>query len=107
MDYRWDECDEPCWQTRTGLELWFTLSTQQAIAPPLRYKMLVITCLAVFPTINAINGVMEVLPPLPPLLRTLVATLTLLSLMTDIIMPRMTKLFAGWLCPKSKYPLGN
>lgn len=90
------------WQMLTGLETWFTLSTQQAIVPPPRYKMLIITCLAAFPTINAINLLMQFFPPLPPLLRTFVAMLVLLSLMTYVIMPRMTRLFAGWLYPRSK-----
>ncbi|MBW4582729.1 MAG: hypothetical protein KME42_24430 [Tildeniella nuda ZEHNDER 1965/U140] len=89
------------WQTLTGLETWFTLSTQQAIVPPPRYKMLIVTCLAAFPTINVINVLLQPLKPLPPLLFTLITTITLLSLMTYVIMPRMTKLFAGWLYPKS------
>jgi uncharacterized protein len=90
------------WQTLTGLETWFTLSTQRAIVPPPRYKMLVITCLAAFPTINLINFLLQPLHFLPPLLRTLLTTIVLLSLMTYVVMPRMTKLFAGWLYPKPK-----
>lgn len=88
------------WHTLTGLETWFTLSTQQAIVPPPRYKMLIVTCLAAFPTINIINVLLQPLKLLPPLLRTLIATIILLALMTYVIMPRMTKLFAGWLYPK-------
>jgi hypothetical protein len=87
------------WQTLTGLETWFTLSTQQAIVPPPRYKMLIVTCIAAFPTINIINALLQPLKPLPPLFRTLIATVVLLTLMTYVIMPRMTKLFAGWLYP--------
>lgn len=93
---------ESQWQTLTGLETWFTLATQQPIVPPPRYKMLMVTCLAAFPTINLINVLMQSFSPLPPLLRTLIATIVLLSLMTYVIMPRMTKLFASWLYPKSK-----
>jgi uncharacterized protein len=93
---------ESKWQTLTGLETWFTLATQEAIVPPPRYKMLIVTCLAAFPTINLINFLLQPLHPLPLLLRTLIATVVLLSLMTYVIMPRMTKLFAGWLYPKSK-----
>lgn len=90
------------WQILTGLETWFTLSTQRAIVPPPRYKMLVITCLAAFPTINLINFLLQPLHSLPLLLRTLITTIVLLSLMTYVVMPRMTKLFAGWLYPKSR-----
>jgi uncharacterized protein len=89
-------------QILTGLETWFTLSTRQAIVPPPRYKMLIVTCLAAFPTINLINFLMQPLSPLPPLLRTLIGMVTLLTLMTYVVMPRMTRLFAKWLYPKSK-----
>ncbi len=89
------------WQTLTGLETWFTLSTQQAILPPPRYKMLLVSCLGGFPTTNLINFLLQPLPPLPPLLRGLMSTVLLLLLMTYVIMPRMTKLFAAWLYPKS------
>ena len=89
------------WQTLTGLETWFTLSTQQAIVPPPRYKMLIVTCIAAFPTINILNVLLQPFKSLPPLLRTFIAMVALLSLMTYVIMPRMTKLFAGWLYPNS------
>lgn len=91
------------WQTLTGLETWFTLATQQAIVPPPRYKMLLVTCLAAFPTLNVVNFLLQPLKPLPVLLRTLIATVILLTLMTYVIMPRITKLFAGWLYPKLKH----
>lgn len=88
------------WQTLTGLETWFTLATQQPITPPPRYKMLTVTCLAAFPTLNIVNFLLQPLKPLPLLLRSLTATVVLLTLMTYVVMPRMTKLFAGWLYPK-------
>jgi hypothetical protein len=85
----------------TGLETWFTLSTQRAIVPPPRYKMLLVTCLAAFPTANLINFLMQPLSFLPQLLQTLIGMVTLLTLMTYVVMPRMTRLFTGWLYPKS------
>lgn len=88
------------WQTLTGLETWFTLATQQPIVPPPRYKMLTVTCIAAFPTLNIVNFLLQPLKPLPLLLRSLTATVVLLTLMTYVVMPRMTKLFAGWLYPK-------
>lgn len=90
-------------QTLTGLETWFTLSSQGAIVPPPRYKMLVVTFLAIFPLINLLNLVLQpLLKPLPTLLRGLIVTFVMLSLTTYVVMPRMTKLFARWLYPKSK-----
>jgi uncharacterized protein len=90
------------WRTLTGLETWFTLATQQPIVPPPRYKMLAVTCLAAFPTLNVVNFLLRPLSALPLLLRTLIGTVILLTLMTYVIMPRMTKLFAGWLYPNAK-----
>jgi uncharacterized protein len=88
-------------QVLTGLETWFTLASQQAVVPPPRYKMLIVTCLAAFPTVNVINVVLQPwLQVLSPLLRSLVTMVILLTLMTYVIMPRMTRLFASWLYPK-------
>jgi uncharacterized protein len=86
---------ESKWQTITGLETWFT------IVPPPRYKMVLITCLAAFPSGNAVNFLFQFLPAQPPLLSSSLQTLVLLSLMTYVIMPRVTRLFSGWLYPKS------
>lgn len=85
----------------TGLETWFTLPTSKPIVPPPRYKMAVLTWLAIFPLINIINLLFaSVLNQLPPLLRSLVLTVILVLLMTYVVMPRITRLFAPWLYPK-------
>jgi antibiotic biosynthesis monooxygenase (ABM) superfamily enzyme len=89
------------WQILTGLETWFTLSTQGAIVPPPRYKMLAITFLAAYPTASLINFILPTINWLPSIIRPIIGTLALLSLMTYVVMPRMTKLFAWWLYPKS------
>jgi uncharacterized protein len=86
------------WQI-TGLETWFALSTQQNLVPPPRHKMLFVACLVAIPTINVINLFLDLLPPLPILLRGLISMVLLLSLMTYVLMPRMTKLLADWLYP--------
>jgi uncharacterized protein len=93
----------PDTQTLTGLETWFALPSQQAIVPPPRYKMAVITWLAIYPLISIINILFApILNPLPLLLRTLLLTVVLVSLMTYVVMPQMTKLFTKWLYPKRK-----
>jgi antibiotic biosynthesis monooxygenase (ABM) superfamily enzyme len=90
-------------QVLTGLETWFTLTSRQPVVPPPRYKMLIVTCIAAFPTINLINFATQPwLKGLPLLLRTLISTVFLLTLMTYVIMPRITKLFAAWLYPNVK-----
>jgi uncharacterized protein len=104
---RWLELVEPLSQgianveKLTGLETWFTLPTKKAIIPPPRYKMAFITWLAIFSLINIINFLFApILNPLPPLIRTFILTACLVSLMTYIVMPQMTKLFAKWLYPR-------
>jgi uncharacterized protein len=88
-------------QVITGLETWFTLETDRAIVPPPRYKMVIISCLAAFPSFNAIGFVLQpLLHSWSPLLRTLVVMVTMSTLMTYVVMPRMTKLFSRWLYPK-------
>lgn len=89
--------------TLTGLETWFTLPQQPNLPPPPRYKMMVISGLAIYLLINLINWlIVPLIGFLPPLLRTLVVTLLIVAIMTYGVMPRLTKLFAGWLYPRSK-----
>lgn len=85
----------------TGLETWFTLPSKAGEPAPPRYKMATVTWLAVFPTVLIIFTLFgPLLNLLPTVLRTLVFTLTMVTLMTYVIMPRMTRLFSFWLYPK-------
>jgi antibiotic biosynthesis monooxygenase (ABM) superfamily enzyme len=87
----------------TGLETWFTLPQKPGLPPPSRYKMMVISGLTIYILINLINLlVVPLITPLPALLRTFIVTLLMVAIMTYIAMPRMTKLFAGWLYPKAR-----
>ncbi|MEA5504410.1 antibiotic biosynthesis monooxygenase [Halotia wernerae UHCC 0503] len=91
------------YQILTGLETWFTLPGQRTIEPPSRHKMALITWLAIFPLIVAINVLFgSFLNALPLLLRSLVLTVILVSLMTYVVMPRMTRLFSRWLYPNHR-----
>lgn len=84
----------------TGLETWFTLPSKDGEPSSPRYKMAVVTWLAVFPTVLVIFTLFgPVLNLLPTVLRALVFTLTMVTLMTYVIMPRMTRLFSFWLYP--------
>lgn len=88
----------------TGLETWFTLPTQPGLPPPPRYKMAIISGVAIFILLNLINLlVVPFLSPLPPLLRSLIVVGLMVSTMTYLVMPRLTKLFARWLYPKIKH----
>lgn len=91
----------PIIEVITGLETWFTLSRNKPMIPPPRYKMAVITWLAIFPLVNLINLVFApILSYLSSPQRTLILTLILVPLMTYLVMPRMIRLFAFWLYPK-------
>ena len=84
----------------TGLETWFTLPWKAGEPSPPRYKMAIVTWLAVFPLITVIlvlSG--PLLGRLPMLIRTLVFTAVMVSLMPSVIMPRLTRLFSFWLYP--------
>ncbi|UBF26979.1 antibiotic biosynthesis monooxygenase [Kovacikia minuta CCNUW1] len=92
-------------QILTGLETWFTLPGQSTITPPPRYKMALVSWLAVFPLITTISMLLkDELNSLPIAVRTLIVTTIAIPTMTYIFMPRMTQLFAAWLYPNSTYP---
>ena len=84
----------------TGLETWFTLPTKPGEPAPPRYKMAIVTWLAIFPIVTLIFSLFgQWLALLPTLLRTLVFTAVMVTLMTYVVMPRMTRLFSFWLYP--------
>ncbi len=87
----------------TGLETWFTLPSKPGEPAPPRYKMAIVTWLAVFPMVAVIFSLFGPwLDLLPMLLRTMVFTVVMVTLMTYVIMPRMTRLFSFWLYPDRK-----
>jgi antibiotic biosynthesis monooxygenase (ABM) superfamily enzyme len=84
----------------TGLETWFTLPSRPAEPPPSRYKMAVVTWLAVVPVVFIMFSLFgQWLNLLPAWLRTLVFSAVTVTLMTYVVMPRMTRLFSFWLYP--------
>ena len=84
----------------TGLETWFTLPSRPAEPPPPRYKMAVVTWLAVVPVVFIMFSLFgQWLNLLPARLRTLVFSAGTVTLMTCVVMPRMTRLFSFWLYP--------
>jgi antibiotic biosynthesis monooxygenase (ABM) superfamily enzyme len=82
----------------TGLETWFTLPSRPGEPAPPRYKMAVVTWIAVFPLATLIFALTQpLLAGLPGVIRTLVFTLIMVTTMTYIVMSRMTRLFSFWL----------
>jgi antibiotic biosynthesis monooxygenase (ABM) superfamily enzyme len=84
----------------TGFERWFTLPARPGLAPPPRYKMASVTALVVYPlSFGLSNGLKPWLALMPGPLASLCVTLLMVWLMTWVVMPRATRLFAPWLYP--------
>jgi uncharacterized protein len=88
-------------QFLTGLESWFTLAAQPGAPPP--YKMAVLTWVTIFPLITlVVIASAPLIGSLPLVLRLAVTTLVTVSLMTWIVMPRVTRLLHRWLYPNRR-----
>ncbi len=87
-------------QFLTGLESWFTLPTEPGAPPPPPYKMAVLTWVTIFPLITVVVVVSApLIGGLPLVPRLGVTTLVTVSLMTWVVMPRVTALLRRWLYP--------
>lgn len=90
-------------ETLSGLVTWFSLPGQNPVTPPPKYKMTLISWLALYPTVTLIFWLFgEQLAQLPLLVRTLVVTGVVIVAMSYLLMPRLTRWFSAWLFPKQK-----
>jgi antibiotic biosynthesis monooxygenase (ABM) superfamily enzyme len=66
--------------------------------PVPRYKIAVITWLAIYPALTVTLALLSpVLAPLPLFLRTLILTAVLVPIMVYVLVPAVHRLLAGWL----------
>jgi antibiotic biosynthesis monooxygenase (ABM) superfamily enzyme len=87
-------------QRATGLETWFVLPGERAIVPPSRWKMLLVTLMGAYPLVVLYSAfVLPLVEGWPLLVRATVLPIVLLSLMTYVIMPQLSRLLGGWLYP--------
>ncbi len=87
-------------EQQPGLEFWFTPPGSPTLSQPRRWKMLVVTLLALYPTSLLITVLIgPALAQLPLALRALVQAALVVSLMTYLIMPVATRAFRRWLRP--------
>jgi len=92
---------EPQVERLTGLEYWFTLPEQPTQRPPPRYKMAIITFIGIFALLNVLMpGLQWLLAGWPPLLSKILIPAIFVTLMTYLVMPWLTRLFAPWLFSK-------
>ena len=90
-------------QQLTGLETWFKLpgSNVPTMKPPPRWKMWLVSLVAVYPLVLAFQVlVVPRMARLPLPLRALVFPLVLLTLMTFVVMPMVTRALRRWLGPR-------
>ena len=89
----------------SGIVTWFTLPGQNPVQPPPKWKMTIVSWLALYPAVTLVFVIFgDLLAQVPPLLRTMIVTIVVMGLMSYVLMPRMTKWFAFWLFPRQKGP---
>ena len=92
---------EPRRTVLSGLEAWFTLPGQPPMTPPPRSKITVVTWLGIFPLVYIFGtiGSMLLPPDTPPILRLAIVTILVVSAMSYVVGPLLTRLFHKWLQP--------
>ena len=89
---------EPEYRELHGLEAWFRSPRN----PPPRWKMATVTLLGVYPVSLLIGVVLSAtLKKLPLVLNLLVVSAIIVSMLTWVVMPFVTRLLHGWLNPSS------
>jgi antibiotic biosynthesis monooxygenase (ABM) superfamily enzyme len=84
----------------TGLETWFTLPGKPIATPPPRWKMWLVTLCAIYPLSLAFQiFIAPFLTSLPLAIRAILLSLILVTLLTYLVMPTLTKLLKPWLYP--------
>ena len=87
-------------EVTSGIVTWFTLPGQNPVTPPSRWKMTIVSWLALYPAVTLVFILFgDLLARIPLLLRTMLVTVVVMILMTYVLMPRMTRWFAFWLFP--------
>jgi antibiotic biosynthesis monooxygenase (ABM) superfamily enzyme len=81
---------------RSGLETWFTVpGLPEAPMPPPRWKMALVTWLALLPQVLILGRVVPAAWPVP--LKAAVSTAIPVVMLTWVLMPRLTRLLQRWL----------
>jgi antibiotic biosynthesis monooxygenase (ABM) superfamily enzyme len=85
-----------------GLAGWFTLPERPNAKPPAKYKMAFVTFLGVYPLATALPPFFGgLLPGWHLLLLSVVVNVAVVGLLTWVVMPLLTTLFASWLFAKT------
>lgn len=93
--------DAPNVQLLNGMEAWFTLPGKPLKSPPPRYKMAILTWVAVYTLLNIFTYVLApVIRGFPAFIGQLLISGIMVVLLTYVVMPQLTRLFYKWLYPK-------
>jgi antibiotic biosynthesis monooxygenase (ABM) superfamily enzyme len=91
---------EPVYRQLHGLEAWFRSPTRP---PPPRWKMALLTLLGVYPVSLLIGFLLSPqLRKLPLTLNLLAVSALIVTCLTWVVMPRLTRWFKDWLYPQTK-----
>lgn len=84
-----------------GLEFWFSLPEVTGTRPPKKWKMALLTWMVIYPSVLTLSTLAGIyLSDLPLSIRMLLVSITLVTLMTYVIMPKITTVFAAWIFKK-------
>ncbi len=90
----------------SGIATWLNMSEKNRASSPKKYKITIVSWLALYPLITGIFIVFgDMLSTVPLLVRTFIVTAVAMVIMSYILMPRFTKWFSFWLFPKEKEKL--
>ena len=88
-------------EVTSGIVTWFTLPGQNPVKPPPKWKMTIVSWLALYPAVTLVFVLCgDWLAQLPLLVRTMLVTVVVMLLMSYVLMPRMTRWFSFWLFPQ-------
>jgi uncharacterized protein len=89
--------------TSVGIVTWLSLPGKPAVKAPKKYKITLVSWLALYPTVTLIFLIFgSLLSEVPLLVRTFIVTAMVMPLMSYVLMPRFTKWFSFWLFADDK-----
>ena len=89
--------DPPQDRELTGMETWFAMPGGQVRRSPPPWKMWLLSSVAIYPLITLLSLALAPLAQVPLAIRLAITTPLLGALMTWLVMPRLSRLVAGWL----------
>lgn len=88
------------WDTHTGLELWFSPPPGTVVPQPVRWRMALVLGVVVYVLVLVFGAVASAtMAGVPFAVRLAVVIAVEITLMTYVILPRVTRLLAGWIYP--------